>query len=221
MANVVSITDATLEAEVLGAELPVLIDFYADWCGPCKTLSPRIETLAQAYAGSLKVCKIDVDANPMAQQMFRIQAMPTLVLMNGGQIVDVARGALSAAELEKFVSGVAQPGAGGAGVEKFDVQRLKLALEIQQVAAIDLRDAKDWERARIPGAINVPAADLAEKLEELKGLPVTAVFYDRTGTDADDAARNAAEAGVRAGVLEGGILAWETALLKVDKGLAN
>ena len=221
MANVLSVTDATLEAEVLGSELPVLIDFYADWCGPCKTLGPRVETLAQAYAGSLKVCKIDVDANPQAQQMFRIQAMPTLVLMNAGQIVDVARGALTAAELEKFVEGVAQAAPAGDSVETFDVQRLKLSLEIQQVAAIDLRDAKDWERARIPGAINVPADDLANHLGELKELPVTAVFYDRNGTLAEEAAKNAAEAGVRAGVLEGGILAWEAALLKVDKALVN
>ena len=220
MATVVSITDATLEAEVLGSELPVLIDFYADWCGPCKTLAPRVEALAQAYAGSLKVCKVDVDANPMAQQMFRIQAMPTLVLMAGGQIVDVARGALSAGELEKFVSSVATPSA-GAAVETFDAQRLKLALEIDQVAPIDLRSPADWARAHIPGAINVPLDTLAGRLDELKALPVPAVFYDRTGTDAPDAAKNAAEAGVRSGVLEGGILGWEAALLRVVKGATN
>lgn len=220
MSNVLDVTDATIETEILGSELPVLIDFYADWCGPCKTLSPRIETLAQSYAGSLKVCKIDVDANPTAQQMFRIQAMPTLVLMSGGQIVDVARGALTASELETFVSKVIQAPAGGI-VEKFDVERLKLSLEIDQVAAIDLRDAKDWERARIPGSVSVPADQLADHLEELKALPVTAVFYDRNGTTAADSAKTALEAGVSAGVLEGGILAWEAALLKVEKGAKN
>ncbi len=220
MSNVIDVTDATIESEILGSELPVLIDFYADWCGPCKTLSPRIETLAQSYVGSLKVCKIDVDANPTAQQMFRIQAMPTLVLMAGGQIVDVARGALSAAELEQFVAKVAEQPTGGT-VEKFDVQRLKLSLEIDQVAAVDLRDAKDWERARIPGAVNVPAEELPSRLEELKALPVTAVFYDRNGTTAEAAAQNALEAGVSSGVLEGGILAWEAALHKVEKGAKN
>ena len=221
MANVISVTDATLEAEVLGSELPVLIDFYADWCGPCKTLSPRVETLAQAYADSLKVCKIDVDTNPMAQQMFRIQAMPTLVLMNAGQIVEVARGALTAAELETLVAKVAQPGPKEASVETFDAQRLKLSIEVEQVAPIDLRDVKDWERARIPKAVNMPLAELAEHLPKLGELPITAVFYDRNGTVAADAAQTAAEAGVRAGVLEGGLLAWEAALCRVDKGLPN
>ncbi|MFT6398003.1 MAG: thioredoxin 1 [Bradymonadia bacterium] len=220
MSNVLDVTDATIEAEILGSQLPVLIDFYADWCGPCKTLSPRIETLAQKYAGSLKVCKIDVDANPTAQQMFRIQAMPTLVLMSDGQIVDVARGALTAAELEEFVAKVSQQPTTGT-VESFDAQRLKLSLEIDQVAAIDLRDAKDWERARIPGSVNVPADQLADRLEELRALPVTAVFYDRNGTTAAEAAKSALEAGVEAGILEGGILAWEAELLKVEKGPKN
>ena len=216
MAHVQNITDAQLEQEVLLSELPVLIDFYADWCGPCKTLSPRIEALAADYAGSLKVVKVDVDQNPMAVQMFRIQAMPTLILVADQQIVDIAQGALDKTALEQFVSKVVTKKKAG-GVEKWDAQRLKLGIEAMVATAIDVRDQADFARAHVPGAVNVPAGELAAKLSELKQLDTDLVFYDRTDGDAMTLAKNAAEAGLSSGVLEGGFLGWEAERLPVER----
>lgn len=213
MAHVVEISDAQIEAEILDSQLPVLIDFYADWCGPCKTLSPRIEALAGDYAGSLKVVKIDVDKNPMAVQMFRIQAMPTLVLLKDRQIVDVAQGAVDRKTLEQFVSQVAAKG----GVESWDAQRLKLAVEAQVAVPVDLRSESDFARAHLPHAISMPAEQLVGRLAELRALGEDLVLYDRTGEAAPDLAKQASDAGLPVGILDGGLLAWEAELLPIER----
>lgn len=214
MAHVQDISDSQLEKEVLYSDLPVLIDFYADWCGPCKTLSPRIEALAADYKGSLKVVKIDVDANPVAVQMFRIQAMPTLVLLKDRQIVDVIQGAVDRKALDQFVAQVASKGS----VQTWDAQRLKLGLEAMVVVAVDLRSETDFARAHLPGAISMPADQLAARIGELKALGEELVLYDRNGTQTADAADVVSKAGVAVGVLEGGLLAWEAELLPVERG---
>lgn len=216
MSHVISITDAQIEQEVLLSDMPVLIDFYADWCGPCKTLSPRLETLAADYAGALKVVKIDVDANPMAVQMFRIQAMPTLALVHQQQVVDMAQGALDRNQLEEFVSSVVQKPAGG-GVQAWEAKRLKLGLEAGVVAAVDVRAAADFGRARIPGAVNVPADELPARLEDLRAIPADVVLYGRTDNEVQDLAAKVAEAGIAIGYLEGGMLGWESEFYPIEK----
>ncbi len=216
MANIQSITDAQLEAEVLLSPIPVLVDFYADWCGPCKTLAPRLEELAQKYDGVLKIVKVDVDANPMAVQMFRIQSMPTLVLVKDQQIVDVAQGALDRTQLEAFVAAVATPT--GGGVESWDPQRLKLGAEAMVATPIDVRPAADFERARIPGAVNIPTTEMPGRLQELADLGTDVVLYDRTDAGVKELAASVAETGLPVGVLDGGFLGWEAELLPVEKG---
>lgn len=217
MSNVKTITDAELEKEVLHSDLPVLIDFFADWCGPCKTLSPRVEALADDTVGRLKVFKLDVDQNPMAVQMFRIQAMPTLVLVHERQIVDVIQGAVDRKALDAFVAPVLSA-SGSGGVEAWDPDRLKLALEATMVVPVDLRDDADFQRARLPGVVSVPAAQLAGRVAELRALGETLIAYDRDGTTASDNAKILADAGITAGYLDGGLLAWEAAFYPVQKG---
>lgn len=216
MSNVINITDAQIESEVLHSDIPVLIDFYADWCGPCKTLAPRLEAIAKKYAGSLKVVKIDVDANRAAVQMFRIQSMPTLILIADQQIADMAQGALSAEQLEAFVSNVVQASPGG--VENWDARRLKLGIEATVATAIDVREAGDFERAHIPGAVNIPAAALAASIDALRALDADVVLYDRTDGDLKTLAETVAAAGIPTGVLEGGFLGWEAEMYPVEKG---
>ena len=88
--------------------MPVLVDFYADWCGPCKTMAPILEQVAQQHQGKLKVIKIDVDKNQAAAQQFRVQSIPTLILFHKGQPVWRQAGVVPAAQISQVVQGVVQ-----------------------------------------------------------------------------------------------------------------
>lgn len=88
------ISDATFENEVLKSDKPVLVDFWAVWCGPCKMIAPTIEEIAAEYGDKLKVCKLDVDANPSTAMKYGIRSIPTLLLIKGGQVVEQIVGAV-------------------------------------------------------------------------------------------------------------------------------
>ncbi len=88
------VTDANFEAEVIKSSEPVLVDFFAEWCGPCKAMAPALDQVAQEMAGKVKIVKIDVDQNPEITQRYRIQAMPTLLIFKGGQVAAQQVGAL-------------------------------------------------------------------------------------------------------------------------------
>jgi thioredoxin 1 len=88
------VTDATFSAEVLKSEEPVLVDFFAEWCGPCKAMAPALDAVAGEMAGKVKVVKVDVDASSAIAQQYKIQAMPTLIMFKGGKEVDRHVGAL-------------------------------------------------------------------------------------------------------------------------------
>ena len=92
MANAVS--DNTFEQEVLKSTEPVLVDFFAEWCGPCKAMAPALEQVAKEMQGKVKVVKLDVDQNPDVTQKYRIQAMPTLMIFKDGQVAAQRVGAL-------------------------------------------------------------------------------------------------------------------------------
>lgn len=84
--NVVELTDATFDETVSSSDTPVLVDFWAPWCGPCKMLSPVIDDIAEEYAGKLKVCKVNTDEHRDAAVEYAINAIPTIILFRGGQI---------------------------------------------------------------------------------------------------------------------------------------
>lgn len=86
--NVQNITDSAFDTEVLKSSSLVLVDFWAEWCGPCKALSPTIDALADHYKGKLKVCKVNVDENPQSPARYKVRGIPTLILFKGGQMVD-------------------------------------------------------------------------------------------------------------------------------------
>ena len=88
MSNLKSFEDAGFEHDVLQSERPVLVDFYADWCGPCKMMSPVIDQIAEQYDGSLTVGKLDVDANPGIAMRYGVMGIPTLGIFQGGKMVD-------------------------------------------------------------------------------------------------------------------------------------
>jgi len=85
MANIKEVTDATFEAEVLKSERPVVVDFWAAWCGPCKMVAPEMEKIAQKYAGQVDVVKVDVDANPGLSRAFNIMSIPTIAFFSPGK----------------------------------------------------------------------------------------------------------------------------------------
>lgn len=96
---VTKLTIETFENEALNSEIPVLVDFYADWCGPCKMLAPAVERISERYAGKVKVCKVNVDeAYPVAAS-FGIQSIPTVILFKDGEMLDKSIGLVSEDEL--------------------------------------------------------------------------------------------------------------------------
>lgn len=102
-AGITQVSDASFEQDVLGSELPVLVDFWAEWCGPCKMIAPVLDELADEYAGKLKICKVDVEANPEVPGKFGIRGIPTLILFKDGNVEATKVGALSKAQLVKFI----------------------------------------------------------------------------------------------------------------------
>lgn len=102
------VNDTNFDAEVLGADLPVLVDFWAEWCPPCKAMDPVIEDVGRELAGKVKIVKLDVDANPGITTRFNVRAMPTLIVFKGGEPIDYKVGAgQSRAQLIKWLDGVA------------------------------------------------------------------------------------------------------------------
>jgi thioredoxin 1 len=95
----VAVTDANFESEVLQSDVPVLVDFYADWCGPCKMIAPSVEQLSAEYEGKAKVFKLDVDSNGVTAQTYRVMSIPTILVFKGGKVVDTIVGAVPKATL--------------------------------------------------------------------------------------------------------------------------
>lgn len=105
MAKVIAVSDHTFESEVLNSSTPVLVDFWAEWCGPCKMLAPILESVVDDYAAKVKIVKINVDENPETAPKFGIRGIPTLILFKNGQVVTTKVGALSKSQLMDFLDG--------------------------------------------------------------------------------------------------------------------
>jgi thioredoxin 1 len=106
MAAYVTLTDATFQEEVLDSDQPVLVDFWATWCGPCRMIAPTIEKLADDFDGRAKIAKLDVDSNPETAMQFGVRSIPTLLFFKDGRVVDQAVGVVPEKQLAQKLEGL-------------------------------------------------------------------------------------------------------------------
>ena len=103
MADIMQVTDGDFEQEILKADTPALVDFWAAWCGPCRAIAPVVEELAKDYAGKLKVAKMNVDENSKTPVKYGIRAIPTLILFKNGNVMDQITGAVSKSQIDNAI----------------------------------------------------------------------------------------------------------------------
>jgi thioredoxin 1 len=101
--NIINVTDSTFEQEVLSSEIPVLLDYWAEWCGPCKMIAPILNDIADEYFGKIKVAKLNIDENPGTPAKFGVRGIPTLMIFKSGSIEATKVGAMSKSQLSAFI----------------------------------------------------------------------------------------------------------------------
>ena len=101
--NIINVTDSSFEQEVLSSEIPVLLDYWAEWCGPCKMIAPILNDIADEYSGKITVAKINIDENPGTPAKFGVRGIPTLMIFKSGSIEATKVGAMSKSQLSAFI----------------------------------------------------------------------------------------------------------------------
>jgi thioredoxin 1 len=206
------VTERDFEREVLRSELPVLVEFSADWCQPCKAIAPEVEAFAREMSGKAKVVKIDIDKSPAIAQQLRIQSVPTFMVVAEGRIQDAVVGAIRKKKMHELIEPFL-PRAAGA-LKSAELAQL---LAGRAVVPVDTRDAAAFARAHLPTAVNIPYEQIESRLAELHMLPGQPVLYCRSGDKTKDLSQKLADQGTPVAFLEGGILAWEADALPIDK----
>ncbi len=106
MADVIDVTDQTFEAEVLQSDKPAVIDFWAEWCAPCRQISPIIKDLAEQYGDQVKIVKMDIDSSPATPGKYGVRAIPTILAFKGGEVVQQIQGLRPKGDLEEMIQGL-------------------------------------------------------------------------------------------------------------------
>jgi thioredoxin 1/putative thioredoxin len=199
-----TVTERDFEQQILQSELPVLVEFSAEWCGPCKVIAPELEALAKELDGKAKIVKIDIDKSPMIARQMGVQSVPTFVIFSEGRPVGGRVGALKRAQLREMLDPFL-PRAEGALKPEEVAQLLKAG----RISLIDTRDAPVFRRAHIQSAINMPLAEIEGRLAELHMLAAPPILYCRSGELTKELVAKLSADGVPVGFLEGGVLGWE------------
>jgi thioredoxin 1 len=208
-----SVTTATFRQEVMESELPVLVDLWAEWCAPCRQLSPRVEEVAREMEGRIKVVKVNVDQNPELAQAFNARNIPMLVVIVNGRPAKSAQGALSKKEILDLVEPFLP-----VNEDEVPAKDLPALMKARRVTVVDVRDAAVFNRAHIPGAWSLPAATITDAVPTLARERRAVVLYDRSGGDDCKKAMEALVAqGLPAAYLKGGFLAWEAEGFEVER----
>jgi len=212
MSSLPAVTERTFEQEVLMSELPVLLEFSAEWCGPCKQMAPDLMALARELEGKAKVVTLDIDKSPTIPRQMGVQSVPTFVVFHQGRPVGGKVGAMRKAELRALLDPFLPRAEGAIRPEEL-VQLIKAG----RVSLVDTREAPVFNRAHLPAAINLPIEEIETRLAELHMLPATPVLYCRAGDRTKDLAAKLAEQGLPVAFLEGGVLGWEAAGMKLER----
>jgi len=204
MTTLQQVSEQAFEQEVLTSELPVLVEFGAEWCGPCKTVLPELEALKLDLEGKAKIVQVDVDKSPRLAQMLRIQSVPSYIVFNQGRPVEAGNGALNKAQLRALIEPVL-PRAAGA-ITAAEAAKL---VQAGQITFVDTRPEEVYKRSHIEGAVSFPMETIADRIAELNMLPSPGVLYCRTGRETAAKAAELAASGAPIAFLEGGVFAWE------------
>jgi len=209
---VLNVTEQNFEKEALLSELPVLLEFGAEWCGPCKTVAPELKALSEELSGKAKVVSVDIDRSPMLAREMGVQSVPTFVVFHQGRPADGRVGALRKTQLMEMLDPFLPRAAGALKPE--EVAQL---LAQHRVSLVDTREAAVFQRAHLPGAVNIPLEEINNRLAELHMLPGAPVLYCRSGDKTKDVAATLAEQGVPVSFLDGGVLGWEATGLALER----
>src|SRR5262245_50623443 len=211
-ASVPYVTERDFEQQVLMADKPVLVEFTADWCQPCKAIAPEVEAFSAEMHGKVKVVKVDIDKCQALARQFRIQSVPTFMLFVEQRLGDVQVGALGKKQLRAMVEPFLPRSAGA-----LKARELAELMKQGEVVPVDVRDAQAFGRAHIPGATNLPLEEIENRLAELYMLAGQPVLYDRSGDKTKELSEKMTEQGNPVAFLEGGFLAWEAEGLPVER----
>jgi thioredoxin 1 len=206
------VTERDFEREVLRSELPVLLEFSADWCEPCKVIAPEVEAFAREQAGKVKVLKLDIDKSPVIAKQLRIQSVPTFMVVAEGRIRGAVVGAIRKQKMLELVEPFLPRPAGA--LKPVEVAQL---LASGAVVPVDTRDAAAFARAHLPSAVNMPFEEIDKRLAELHMLAGQPVLYCRGGDKTKELAEQLAEQGMPVAFLEGGLLGWEADGLPIER----
>lgn len=211
---ILSVSSASFRREVMESELPVLVELTSERSPSARQMAPRVENIARRFDAKLKVVRVNLDTSPELAQAFRVQNIPTYVVVSGGRPVKSAPGLLSETELEDLV----EPFLPGAD-EEVPAKELPALLKAKRVTVVDVREAMVFQRAHIPGAKNVPLEALEAALPSLAAERRPVVLYDRAnGDDVRKAFELLGQAGLPAARLKGGFLGWEGEGFDIERG---
>lgn len=201
----VEITEDAFDEKVLGSDRPVLVDFWAAWCAPCRAVAPVLEELSETYSDHLTIAKVDVDRAPLLSERYRIRSIPTMILFADGKPLQGVQGALPKQALQQFIEQYV-PGLAPATI---DVMALNERLNIPGSTVVyDVRAEADYKRSHIRGSKVVLPDDLATEVDA-QPSNVIVVLVDRSGDGAADRVKELGRPNVVA--LQGGLLEWEGA----------
>jgi thioredoxin 1/putative thioredoxin len=206
------VTEQTFEREVMLSETPVLVEFGAEWCGPCKLVAPELEALSRELSGKAKIVTVDIDKSPLLARELGVQSVPTFVVFNQGRPVGGRVGALKRPQLREMLDPFLPRQAGAIKPEE-----LAQLIAQRRVVAVDTREPAVFNRAHIPGAVNMPLGEIEGRLAELHMLPAVPVLYCRGGDQTKELSAKMTEQGMPLSFLEGGVLGWEAAGLEVER----
>ena len=207
-----TVNEQSFEREVMLSEVPVLVEFSAEWCAPCKLVAPELEALSRELGEKAKIVTVDIDRSPNLARQLGVQSVPTFVVFHQGRPANGKVGALKRNQLREMLEPFL-PRAEGALKPEEVFQLVKAG----RIALVDTRDAASFGRAHIPGAKNIPAEEIEGRLAELFMLGLPPILYCRSGEKTKELVAKLVEQGVEVGFLEGGVLGWEAAGLAMER----